>query len=67
MLENNSDRICCANCKFFDSKTSFCRRNPPTPLIVFKGPQKFVECKFPVIKMSSIDYCGEYISNQEII
>jgi hypothetical protein len=53
---------CCQNCIFFESANSFCRRFPPTPLVVKKKTQsKFVvEGMFPIISKPTKDWCGEF-------
>jgi Fe-S-cluster containining protein len=64
----------CINCKFFESKNSFCRRFPPTVVVeereihedrsnygnsVSKNRQ-IIMTKFPVIIKPELDWCGEW-------
>lgn len=49
----------CCTCLHFDSTNSFCRRYPPTTLLVDGVFNKTV---FPKIPFPKKDYCSEYIN-----
>ena len=57
----------CESCAFFEEDTKFCRRFPPTPLVVKKKMQnKFVvESMFPIISKPEKDWCSEHKQKQE--
>lgn len=54
----------CENCAHFDTRTHFCRLNPPLPVIYNVKEnntwKQIVTSKFPVITHSEIDYCSHF-------
>ena len=54
------DKQCCLNCAFFESRTGFCRRNPPIPVQVTSGRNPYCVGMFPKIGMPAIDFCAEF-------
>lgn len=53
---------CCANCKWFDTRTSFCRKDPPKPVYVGDGNRQYITAVFPKIGMPELDWCSFWIS-----
>lgn len=53
---------CCENCKFYDSRTHFCRFGPPQPMIFIdsKTKEQNVSSKWPVITKPQLDYCSNF-------
>ncbi len=63
---------CCKDCKYFEARNNFCRRNPPTPIVIdtdkgYSTSQRgvshkkdFIISKYPVISMPDLDWCGEF-------
>lgn len=54
------EKICCLNCKFFESRTCFCRLNPPVPMNVIIGSCSVTTSNFPRINMPNLDWCGKF-------
>jgi len=58
----------CENCAHFDQRNSFCRLNPPIPVVSLvlddmgHKVQK-IGSKFPVIGMPHVDYCGQWTAS----
>jgi len=53
----------CINCKYFDARSGFCRKEPPKPIVVpdsTVGGRHGVLTVFPKIPMPLVDYCWEY-------
>jgi len=57
----------CVNCKYFESRTKFCRRFPPVVVLV-KGADgvDHVTSKFPKIGMPEVDYCHEMVEKTSV-
>jgi hypothetical protein len=53
------NKLSCKQCTYFDSDNSFCRRFPPTPVVIKRDGKQLVVSKYPVIQMPNVDYCGE--------
>ena len=52
---------CCRKCKFYESRTKFCRARPPVPLVLDSGNTKdFVVSKYPGVVFPDTDWCGEF-------
>lgn len=56
--------INCSNCSKFDSRTNFCRCNPPVPLVInvtdkFGNIQNKYVTKYPYISKPELDYCSK--------
>jgi hypothetical protein len=65
-MQNNLNRndvidTCCQNCKFFECRNNFCRRYPPTPMIINVGGVQVTTSNFPKITIPDVDWCGEFI------
>lgn len=58
------DFTCCLNCRFFEKRTHFCRKNPPTPIVfsVNFNKENAISSKFPVITHPTLDWCGSFIT-----
>jgi len=60
------NKISCAICEFYEERTGFCRRFPPTPVVIAVADKKYHEnkdyavSKYPVISFPDIDWCGEF-------
>lgn len=56
------DKVCCKNCVFYQLENKFCRRFPPTVLIITnpKSGDDIAVSKFPVITFAETDWCGEF-------
>lgn len=57
----------CSNCKFFEERTNFCRRFPPTVTmseftISNSDSNNHVVAYFPKIGKKDVDWCGEHKS-----
>ena len=49
---------CCAKCRYFETRTCFCRYNPPIPIVSYdKNNQPFVTSVYSKISMPGIDWC----------
>ena len=72
---------CCKDCRFFEPRNSFCRRNPPTPIVIdtdrgYSSNQRggynnshkkdFIISKYPVISLPEVDWCGEFEDADEV-
>lgn len=44
----------CASCKFFDSRTGFCRKDPPQVVVNADG---YYVAVFPKIQLPFLDFC----------
>ncbi len=61
-----SNRVC-RGCEFYEDRTGFCRRFPPTPVIISvkanenkKENKDIAVSKYPVISFPDADWCGEF-------
>lgn len=61
--EVDPNKVCCANCKFWEERTGFCRKNPPKPIQVTAGKNPYCIGMFPKIGMPYLDFCYEFIQN----
>jgi hypothetical protein len=55
--------ICCNNCKWFEARTSFCRKSPPVPTIEqSRGDYDHnrIAAMFPRVPFPNLDYCGSF-------
>ena len=50
----------CETCAFFEARTKFCRRNPPTSIVMEEDGKKFMTSSFPKIQMPQLDFCSEW-------
>lgn len=50
----------CINCTFWDERNSFCRRYPPTSVVVNRNNRELVISVYPVIQKPELDHCGEF-------
>lgn len=50
----------CINCKFFEERTSFCRKEPPKPIVVNENGQAYISSVFAKIPMPQLDYCFQF-------
>lgn len=50
----------CETCKYFESRTKFCRKNPPNSIVIEENGKKFMTSSFPKIQMPQLDFCAEY-------
>ena len=52
----------CINCENFETRTHFCRLNPPIPMVFYEGRDMYqnVSSKWPVITQPNIDYCSNF-------
>lgn len=60
MNQQNSRK--CATCKFFESRSGFCRKNPPQVIVNADG---YYVAAFPKIAFPLLDFCFDYV-NMEI-
>jgi hypothetical protein len=60
LYNNEENKNCCQNCEFFEPRTSFCRRYPPTPMIINVGGVQVTTSNFPKISIPDVDWCGEF-------
>lgn len=51
----------CSNCKFYEERTRFCRRFPPTPLAIEENSKFVFTSTFPKIHLPNVDFCGEFV------
>lgn len=49
----------CSTCKFFESRSGFCRKNPPQVIVNADG---YYVAAFPKIAFPMLDFCFEYIN-----
>ena len=42
---------CCLKCKYFEPRSGFCRKNPPTPIAVIEKYGTHLMSAFPKIPM----------------
>lgn len=57
IFQNNQSDVCCAKCKFFDKRTSFCRANPPVVSSTNVNNRIIYSTNFPKIQMPNLDFC----------
>lgn len=57
MNEQNSRK--CATCKFFESRSGFCRKNPPQVIVNADG---YYVAVFPKIAFPLLDFCFDYVN-----
>ena len=64
----------CLKCYFLDKFTNFCRRYPPQ--VIYSGKAindstnyvtTFGSAMYPVIKKPDLDWCGEFIDEEEYL
>ena len=53
----------CINCKFFEERTGFCRKEPPKPVVIKENGQCFISSVFAKIPMPQLDFCHEFQIN----
>lgn len=63
IMENKMCDKKCANCKFFEERTKFCRKNPPQANVVYENGKTFFTSTFPKIQMPEIDFCWQHEFN----
>ena len=53
---------CCTVCYHFDTRTHFCRLNPPQPVVFFdhRTKEHKISSKFPIITLPDVDYCSKF-------
>ena len=54
------EQCCCQDCKFFEERTRFCRKNPPMSVIMVDHGKSFMSSSFPKIQMPQIDFCFSF-------
>ena len=52
----------CVNCKYFESRTRFCRLNPPTPMF----DNNSIRARWPTISRPDTDYCDSFTANENM-
>lgn len=54
----------CNTCKWFEDRTNFCRKSPPTPMLITNTNNGYdrqkVAAMFPTVAFPHLDYCGGY-------
>ena len=58
--EVDINKTCCLNCKWFEERTCFCRKNPPQVVIQYANRMAFPSSIFPKITVPVIDWCSEF-------
>lgn len=53
-------KFCCAKCKYFESRTGFCRYNPPVPMATMCKNVQFVTAVYPKISFPQFDFCYKF-------
>ena len=58
-------KVNCANCKWFEVRTRFCRKFPPKPMMFITSEEKsqtgdisYCSSKFPTINFAQMDFCS---------
>lgn len=66
-LENiPTNKKCCYNCKWFECRTCFCRKNPPIPVPLYiKNVGNITSSAFPKITIPALDWCSCF--EQEVV
>lgn len=64
--EIDSNQKCCLNCKWFEERTGFCRKNPPQSIPVYvKGIGQLTNNVWPKIPMPNVDWCSYFDNANE--
>ena len=58
-------KMCCFNCKFFETRTGFCRLNPPQIINLYVAGNTYPSANFPKIQMPDLDYCYQFRNKNE--
>lgn len=60
--------ICCQNCKWFETRTGFCRCNPPCAVPHYiQGIGEVINGVFPKVSLPALDWCGKFEKQQQLI
>lgn len=60
-IENTcADGYMCCNCRFFEERSGFCRRNPPVPVALNGKSGPYYMTMYPKIQNPRIDWCNEF-------
>lgn len=59
-MQLDPDKKCCQNCKYFEERTGFCRKNPPKAIQITTGKNPYCVAMFPKIGMPFLDFCFEF-------
>ena len=60
-MQDSENEICCLKCKYFEPRSGFCRKNPPTPIAVIEKYGSHLMSAFPKIPMPSVDFCYQFV------
>lgn len=66
-MDQTENKCCCAKCRFFEARSQFCRKNPPTPLVVPDAYGSHIMSVFPKIHCPLIDWCSEFKSETTFV
>ena len=58
--EVDPNTTCCANCRWFDRRTCFCRKNPPQVVIQYVNRMAYPNAVFPKVPMPALDWCSAF-------
>lgn len=68
MMQENIDtnQKCCFNCEWYEERSGFCRKNPPTPIPSYiKGVGNITNSAFPKINMPALDWCSFFMQDNQ--
>lgn len=51
---------CCFNCKWFETRTCFCRLNPPQIVLQRLNAMSYPSSIFPKISVPNLDWCSNF-------
>lgn len=55
----------CIKCKYYETRSGFCRKNPPVPLVIPDQNGTHIMSAFPKIPAPNLDWCSEFKSINE--
>lgn len=50
----------CLLCKYFEPRSSFCRKNPPHPIVINDEHGTHITSAFPKINCPTLDWCSYF-------
>jgi hypothetical protein len=65
MQQMTKNKKCCLNCSHFEERSSFCRLNPPVPVVVYEEDENNetvskIKSMFSSIHLPNVDFCSQF-------
>lgn len=65
-MEQQENKKCCTNCKYFEVRTGFCRKEPPQIIQQYiKNIGTVTNAVWPKVPFPALDWCSRFISANE--